>query len=95
MITSFSATGVPNCITPTVTGLNLTGALGYTLYHNGITWVSSTNIYNANGNVGIGTSTPGAKLEINGQIKITGGAPALGKVLTSDALGFAHWDYAS
>ncbi|MFA5972921.1 MAG: hypothetical protein WC780_11260 [Lentimicrobiaceae bacterium] len=27
-----------------------------------------------NGNVGIGTSSPGAKLEVNGQIKITGGA---------------------
>ena len=26
-----------------------------------------------NGNVGIGTTSPGAKLEVNGQVKITGG----------------------
>jgi hypothetical protein len=44
------------------------------------------------GNVGIGTSSPGAKLEINGQVKITGGSPAAGKVLTSDATGLATWN---
>jgi hypothetical protein len=45
----------------------------------------------ANGNVGIGTSTPGAKLEVAGQIKIIGGLPGAGKVLTSDASGLASW----
>ena len=44
-----------------------------------------------NGNVGIGTATPGAKLEVNGQVKITGGVPGAGKVLTSDATGLASW----
>ena len=44
------------------------------------------------GNVGIGTTSPGAKLEIAGQIKITGGAPGAGKVLTSDAAGLATWN---
>jgi hypothetical protein len=43
------------------------------------------------GNVGIGTSNPGAKLDINGQIKITGGNPDVGRVLTSDASGLASW----
>lgn len=43
------------------------------------------------GNVGIGTAAPGAKLEVNGQIKITGGTPGAGKVLTSDASGLASW----
>jgi hypothetical protein len=43
------------------------------------------------GNVGIGTVTPGARLEVNGQVKITGGAPGAGKVLTSDATGLATW----
>lgn len=43
------------------------------------------------GNVGIGTTTPGAKLEVNGQVKITGGSPGAGKVLTSDAAGLASW----
>lgn len=44
-----------------------------------------------NGYVGIGTTTPSAALDINGQIKIRGGVPAAGKVLTSDANGLATW----
>lgn len=43
------------------------------------------------GNVGIGTLTPTAKLEVNGQLKITGGVPGVGKILTSDASGLATW----
>ena len=43
------------------------------------------------GNVGIGTTTPGAKLEVAGKIKITGGTPGNNKVLTSDAAGLATW----
>jgi hypothetical protein len=43
------------------------------------------------GNVGIGTASPGAKLEVAGQVKITGGVPGAGKVLTSDASGLASW----
>ncbi len=43
------------------------------------------------GNVGIGTTTPGARLEVNGQVKITGGSPSAGKVLISDAAGLATW----
>lgn len=54
-------------------------------------YVTSTNSYFGGGNVGIGTSTPGAKLEVAGQIKITGGTPGAGKVLTSDATGLATW----
>jgi hypothetical protein len=42
-------------------------------------------------NVGIGSSTPSAKLEVAGQVKITGGTPGAGKVLTSDANGLASW----
>lgn len=44
------------------------------------------------GNVGIGTTTPGARLEVAGQIKITGGSPGVNKILTSaDATGLATW----
>ncbi len=46
------------------------------------------------GNIGIGTTSPGARLEVGGQIKITGGSPAVNKVLTSDATGLATWQYA-
>lgn len=44
-----------------------------------------------NGNVGIGTNAPSAKLDVAGTIKISGGAPGTGKVLTSDANGLASW----
>ncbi|NQU66646.1 MAG: hypothetical protein HQ510_01765, partial [Candidatus Marinimicrobia bacterium] len=43
------------------------------------------------GNVGIGTDTPSTKLEVAGQVKITGGSPGSGKVLTSDGTGLASW----
>ncbi|WP_217603529.1 hypothetical protein [Chitinophaga sp. GbtcB8] len=43
------------------------------------------------GDVGIGTTTPGAKLEVSGQVKITGGNPAKGAVLVSDSTGLASW----
>ena len=43
------------------------------------------------GNVGIGTISPTAKIEVAGQVKITGGSPAAGKVLTSDSSGLASW----
>ena len=46
-----------------------------------------------NGNVGIGQTNPGAKLEVNGQIKITGGTPAVNEVLTTvDGSGLATWE---
>jgi hypothetical protein len=56
-------------------------------------------IQKVTGNVGIGTSTPGAALDVNGLIQVTGfklatGAGA-GRVLTSDASGNATWQVAS
>jgi len=44
-----------------------------------------------NGNIGIDMDNPTAKLDINGSIKISGGNPGVGKVLTSDADGLASW----
>eukprot|EP01029_Cantina_marsupialis_P017243 TRINITY_DN3867_c0_g1_i1.p1 TRINITY_DN3867_c0_g1~~TRINITY_DN3867_c0_g1_i1.p1 ORF type:complete len:1663 (+),score=332.82 TRINITY_DN3867_c0_g1_i1:7805-12793(+) len=56
------------------------------------TWDDNTfNIIKSTGNIGIGTNTPGAKLEIAGQVKITGGTPGANKLLTSDANGLASW----
>lgn len=56
-------------------------------------WQQSGNdISNVNtGNVGIGTASPATKLDVNGQVKISGGSPGAGKVLTSDANGVASW----
>lgn len=54
----------------------------------------STNnsiIIDSTGNVGIGTASPGTRLEVAGQIKITGGSPGANKVLTSDNSGLATW----
>lgn len=42
-------------------------------------------------NVGIGTSTPGGKLHVNGTLKVTDGTQGAGKILTSDATGLASW----
>ena len=44
-----------------------------------------------NGNVGVGTANPSAKLDVSGKVKIRGGSPGSGKVLTSDATGLATW----
>jgi hypothetical protein len=48
-------------------------------------------VVNHVGKVGIGTSSPTAKLEVNGQVRITDGSQGAGKVLTSDAGGQASW----
>ncbi|HWB64026.1 MAG TPA: hypothetical protein VG603_10985 [Chitinophagales bacterium] len=52
------------------TGLLQNGtATGNTTYWNGTQWVvDNNNIYNNGGNVGIGTSSPNAKLEVNGTV---------------------------
>lgn len=42
-------------------------------------------------NVGIGTSSPSAKLHVVGQVRIEDGLQAAGKVLTSNNLGVASW----
>lgn len=51
-------------------------------------------ILGANGNVGIGTSTPNAALSIAGNVQIVDGTQGFGKVLTSDAVGNASWQFA-
>jgi hypothetical protein len=75
-------------------GLTATG----TLVEFGGTLLKNTNLAgnfnlttSGTGNLGIGTTTPTAKLEVAGQVKITGGTPSVGKVLTSDAVGLATW----
>lgn len=52
---------------PLVSGTN-----GQTLHNNGTTWVANSNIFNNGTNVGIGTSSPAYKLDINGSTRIQG-----------------------
>ena len=62
-----------------------------------VSWIGMASAGNSGalaimgGDVGIGTRSPGATLEVNGQVKITGGTPGADKVLTSDAAGLASW----
>jgi hypothetical protein len=46
----------------------------------------------SDGKLGIGTTSPQATLDINGDIKIADGTEGVDKVLTSDANGLAHWE---
>lgn len=50
-----------------------------------------TNMVPSTGNVGFGTTDPTQTVDINGAIRIRGGSPGVGKVLTSDANGIANW----
>ncbi len=56
------------------TGLIASGTTaGNTAYWDGTAWVtSSSNIFNNGGNVGIGTTNPTVKLEVNGRLKTQG-----------------------
>ena len=63
---------------------------GYRLFSNAA--VSDGLFINGSGDVGLGATTPDAKLHVVGQVKITGGAPGSGKVLTSDVNGLATWE---
>lgn len=52
-------------------------------------------VVNKDGNMGIGTPTPDAKLHVAGNFKLVDGTQGVGKVLTSDANGVASWQPAS
>jgi len=56
-------------------------------------WLWDRFVIKSGGNVGIGTTAPRARLEVAGQIKITGGNPGPNKFLTSDSTGMATWRY--
>ncbi|MCX6758958.1 MAG: hypothetical protein NT012_00070 [Candidatus Nealsonbacteria bacterium] len=72
-------------------GIGGSGTTNYLVKFTAGTTIGNSQIYDSGTNVGIGTAAPGAKLEVAGQVKITGGSPAAGKVLTSDAAGLAIW----
>lgn len=68
-----------------------TNTSNYISKWDGTALISST-IYDDGTKIGIGTANPDAKLDIAGQVKISGGNPGAGKILTSDANGLASWE---
>jgi hypothetical protein len=85
------ASGNASWQAPAAGGVGGSGTANYLSKFTSGTDIGNSVVYETAGNIGIGTTTPGAKLEVNGQVKITGGAPGAGKVLTSDASGLATW----
>jgi len=61
-------------------------------YSNNIGMGSDLFRLSSTGNLAIGSHTAQEKLDIDGQIRIRGGVPGNGKILTSDALGTATWE---
>jgi hypothetical protein len=53
--------------------------------------VERMRIQGPSGNVGINVAAPTQRLDIDGQVRIRGGVPGAGKVLTSDANGVGAW----
>ena len=79
---SDAASAVSPAITPNVTS-NVTttgGIAGYVPEFSGATSILDSPVFVNGANVGIGTTTPGAKLEINGTALITGGLTAEGGI---------------
>lgn len=87
------ANGLATWTTPAGGSSNLANgtAVGNTTYWNGTDWVETSNLFSNGTNVGIGTDTPGAKLDVAGTVKITDGTQGAGKILTSDVNGLATW----
>jgi len=80
------------------TGLLSSGnAAGVMPYWNGSAWaLNGTNLFNNGGDIGIGTSSPDAALDVRsatvyGAFSMQDGSQGLGKVLSSDADGKATW----
>ncbi len=91
-ILASDANGLASWKTVADLGLALpAGSSNQTLRHDGTSWIANSLLINDGTNIGIGTAAPGAKLDVSGQIKISGGSPGAGKVLTSDAAGLASW----
>jgi len=90
-----NSTGSQNTAIGTEAGKSITGSGNVLLgYRAGYNETGSNKLYIANSSTSlplIGGDFSTSQVNINGTIKITGGSPAAGKVLTSDANGLASW----
>lgn len=94
MLTS-DATGLASW-SSSIVGATATGITGgvenyISKFGTGGTGLYPSQFFDNGTNIGIGTATPGAKLDLVGTIRIAGGGFASGRVLTSDATGLASW----
>ncbi|MDD3876499.1 MAG: hypothetical protein PHT69_07740 [Bacteroidales bacterium] len=76
------------------TGPLVAGASGYTLRHDGASWVGNNIIYNDGTNVGIGTSSPNQKLHVNGYVNMANGY-AIAAAATNIKITYGRIDYGS
>ena len=74
-----------------ILGINQTSTQPLRIFTNAAERIRITSA----GNVGIGTTAPSQALDIDGQIRIRGGNPRAGRVLTSSLNGTAAWEESS
>ncbi|MBU0486562.1 MAG: hypothetical protein KKA07_15690 [Bacteroidetes bacterium] len=69
--------GVTGATGPTGTSAtgSIPGATGQTLRHNGTDWEASSKLYNTGNNIGIGTTSPSGKLEVQGEVTDSANVP--------------------
>lgn len=91
---SFAGTGTGSC------GADMwnIGMNNFAIYNGslGIGYCSSASCVRdmtiqTNGNIGVGTISPSAKLDVNGSVKIADGTQGAGKILVSDSNGLGSW----
>ncbi|MFA6514618.1 MAG: hypothetical protein WCT50_05070, partial [Patescibacteria group bacterium] len=74
-----------------------TGTSGQTLRHNGTSWIANSLFYNNGTNIGVGTTNPGTKLDVSGnlrfsaswpEIEFNNGGARIGNANTANTLAF-------